>query len=111
MECLALTVEEVMHIRQVLVKAELEKFQQYKEIYISLKKGKVDTTSSSFIVRAIVFLSHFKYNKFHVLSVPHAVLPFLGLLFLSDQKVLSLHLVLHLPVLQKVNSVNVTRTR
>lgn len=58
MECLALTVEEVMHIRQVLVKAELEKFQQYKEIYISLKKGKVDTTSSSFIVRAIVFLSH-----------------------------------------------------
>ncbi|XP_077937759.1 protein spire homolog 1 isoform X5 [Gasterosteus aculeatus] len=40
-ECLALTVEEVMHIRQVLVKAELEKFQQYKEIYISLKKGKV----------------------------------------------------------------------
>ncbi|KAM8841674.1 protein spire homolog 1 isoform 2-T2 [Spinachia spinachia] len=40
-ECLALTVEEVMHIRQVLVKAELEKFQQYKEIYTSLKKGKV----------------------------------------------------------------------
>ncbi|XP_032390928.1 protein spire homolog 1 isoform X2 [Etheostoma spectabile] len=40
-ECLALTVEEVMHIRQVLVKAELEKFQQYKEIYIALKKGKV----------------------------------------------------------------------
>lgn len=42
-ECLALTVEEVMHIRQVLVKAELEKFQQYKEIYTALKKGKVDT--------------------------------------------------------------------
>ncbi|XP_029299770.1 protein spire homolog 1 isoform X2 [Cottoperca gobio] len=40
-ECLALTVEEVMHIRQVLVKAELEKFQQYKEIYNALKKGKV----------------------------------------------------------------------
>uniref|UniRef100_A0A8C9XLW8 Spire-type actin nucleation factor 1a n=1 Tax=Sander lucioperca TaxID=283035 RepID=A0A8C9XLW8_SANLU len=40
-ECLALTVEEVMHIRQVLVKAELEKFQQYKEIYTALKKGKV----------------------------------------------------------------------
>lgn len=46
MECLALTVEEVMHIRQVLVKAELEKFQQYKEIYTALKKGKVDTTYS-----------------------------------------------------------------
>ncbi|KAF3707465.1 Protein spire -like protein 1 [Channa argus] len=40
-QCLALTVEEVMHIRQVLVKAELEKFQQYKDIYTALKKGKL----------------------------------------------------------------------
>ncbi|XP_060717784.1 protein spire homolog 1 isoform X2 [Tachysurus vachellii] len=40
-ECLSLTVEEVMHIRQVLVKAELEKFQQYKDIYNALKKGKL----------------------------------------------------------------------
>ncbi|TFK12344.1 shugoshin-like 1 [Platysternon megacephalum] len=40
-ECLALTVEEVMHIRQVLVKAELEKYQQYKDVYIALKKGKL----------------------------------------------------------------------
>ncbi|KAM9308333.1 protein spire homolog 1 [Gastrophryne carolinensis] len=40
-ECLALTVEEVMHIRQVLVKAELEKYQQYKEVYNALKKGKL----------------------------------------------------------------------
>lgn len=40
-ECLSLTVEEVMHIRQVLVKAELEKFQQYKDVYNALKKGKV----------------------------------------------------------------------
>ncbi|KAM8734977.1 protein spire homolog 1 isoform 5-T5 [Acanthopagrus schlegelii] len=40
-ECLSLTVEEVMHIRQVLVKAELEKFQQYKEIYNAMKKGKL----------------------------------------------------------------------
>ncbi|XP_022053527.2 protein spire homolog 1 isoform X2 [Acanthochromis polyacanthus] len=40
-ECLTLTVEEVMHIRQVLVKAELEKFQQYKDIYTALKKGKL----------------------------------------------------------------------
>uniref|UniRef100_A0A8B9YSW8 Spire type actin nucleation factor 1 n=1 Tax=Bos mutus grunniens TaxID=30521 RepID=A0A8B9YSW8_BOSMU len=39
-ECLALTVEEVMHIRQVLVKAELEKYQQYKDVY-ALKKGKL----------------------------------------------------------------------
>ncbi|XP_063779500.1 protein spire homolog 1 isoform X5 [Pseudophryne corroboree] len=40
-ECLALTVEEVMHIRQVLVKAELEKYQQYKDVYSALKKGKL----------------------------------------------------------------------
>ena len=40
-ECLSLTVEEVMHIRQVLVKAELEKFQQYKDIYTAMKRGKV----------------------------------------------------------------------
>ncbi|EGW00722.1 Protein spire-like 1 [Cricetulus griseus] len=39
--CLALTVEEVMHIRQVLVKAELEKYQQYKDVYTALKKGKL----------------------------------------------------------------------
>lgn len=30
-----------MHIRQVLVKAELEKFQQYRDVYNALKKGKV----------------------------------------------------------------------
>lgn len=41
MECLSLTVEEVMHIRQVLVKAELEKYQQYRDVYHALKKGKV----------------------------------------------------------------------
>lgn len=40
-ESLALTVEEVMHIRQVLVKAELEKYQQYKDVYSALKKGKL----------------------------------------------------------------------
>ncbi|KAJ8273264.1 hypothetical protein GJAV_G00099560 [Gymnothorax javanicus] len=40
-ECLALTVEEVMHIRQVLVKAELEKYQQCKDVYSALKKGKL----------------------------------------------------------------------
>ncbi|XP_048849425.1 protein spire homolog 1-like [Brienomyrus brachyistius] len=40
-ECLSLTVEEVMHIRQVLVKAELEKFQQYRDVYNALKKGKL----------------------------------------------------------------------
>lgn len=45
-ECLTLTVEEVMHIRQVLVKAELEKFQQYKDVYNALKKGKVNSLFS-----------------------------------------------------------------
>ncbi|KAG9283806.1 hypothetical protein AMEX_G2615 [Astyanax mexicanus] len=40
-ECLSLTVEEVMHIRQVLVKAELEKVQQCRDVYNALKKGKL----------------------------------------------------------------------
>lgn len=53
-ECLALTVEEVMHIRQVLVKAELEKFQQYKDIYTALKKGKVGTRICLAVRRTIV---------------------------------------------------------
>lgn len=55
-ECLALTVEEVMHIRQVLVKAELEKFQQYKDIYTALKKGKVDTKWKLFDFRGIIII-------------------------------------------------------
>lgn len=41
MECLTLTVDEVMHIRRVLVKAELERYQQSKDLYNALKKGKV----------------------------------------------------------------------
>ncbi|KAG8508137.1 Protein spire-2, partial [Galemys pyrenaicus] len=40
-ESLALTVEEVMDVRRVLVKAEMEKFMQHKELLSSLKKGKV----------------------------------------------------------------------
>uniref|UniRef100_A0A5F8GTW3 Spire type actin nucleation factor 2 n=1 Tax=Monodelphis domestica TaxID=13616 RepID=A0A5F8GTW3_MONDO len=40
-ESLALTVEEVINVRRVLVKAEMEKFLQNKELYNSLKKGKV----------------------------------------------------------------------
>ncbi|KAL6480660.1 hypothetical protein MHYP_G00116930 [Metynnis hypsauchen] len=40
-ESLALTVEEVISVRRVLVKAEMEKFLQNKELYSSLKKGKV----------------------------------------------------------------------
>lgn len=54
MECLALTVEEVMHIRQVLVKAELEKFQQYKDVYNALKKGKVGTAFISALLQPLI---------------------------------------------------------
>lgn len=41
MESLALTVEEVMDVRRVLVKAEMEKFLQNKELVSSLRRGKV----------------------------------------------------------------------
>ncbi|KAM9122608.1 protein spire homolog 2 [Pangshura tecta] len=40
-ESLALTVEEMMDVRRVLVKAEMEKFLPSKELYNSLKKGKI----------------------------------------------------------------------
>ncbi|XP_004473486.1 protein spire homolog 2 isoform X1 [Dasypus novemcinctus] len=40
-ESLALTVEEVVDVRRVLVKAEMEKFLQNKELYSGLKKGKI----------------------------------------------------------------------
>lgn len=41
MESLALTVEEMINVRRVLVKAEMEKFLQSKELYSSLRRGKV----------------------------------------------------------------------
>ncbi|XP_020365667.1 protein spire homolog 2 isoform X1 [Rhincodon typus] len=40
-ESLALTVEEVINVRKVLVKAEMEKFLPSKDLYNSLRKGKV----------------------------------------------------------------------
>ncbi|KAJ6657160.1 hypothetical protein lerEdw1_002749 [Lerista edwardsae] len=40
-ESLALTVEEMINVRRVLVKAEMEKFLQSKELYSSLRKGKI----------------------------------------------------------------------
>ncbi|XP_052584190.1 protein spire homolog 2 [Peromyscus californicus insignis] len=40
-ESLALTVEEVVDVRRVLVKAEMEKFLQDKELFSSLKRGKI----------------------------------------------------------------------
>lgn len=42
-ESLALTMDEVINVRRVLVKAEMEKFLQSKELYSNLKKGKVRT--------------------------------------------------------------------
>lgn len=41
MESLALTVDEVINVRRVLVKAEMEKFLQNKELYNNLRRGKV----------------------------------------------------------------------
>ena len=41
MESLALTVEEVINVRRVLVKAEMEKYLPSKELYNNLKRGKV----------------------------------------------------------------------
>uniref|UniRef100_A0AAV2KR34 Uncharacterized protein n=1 Tax=Knipowitschia caucasica TaxID=637954 RepID=A0AAV2KR34_KNICA len=40
-ESLALTVDEVINVRRVLVKAEMEKYLQSKELYNNLKRGKV----------------------------------------------------------------------
>ncbi|XP_064192003.1 protein spire homolog 2 isoform X1 [Anguilla rostrata] len=40
-ESLALTVDEVINVRRVLVKAEMEKFLQSKDLYNNLRKGKV----------------------------------------------------------------------
>ncbi|KAM4833573.1 protein spire homolog 2 [Thomomys bottae] len=40
-ESLALTVEEMVDVRRVLVKAEMEKFVQDKELFSSLKRGKI----------------------------------------------------------------------
>lgn len=45
-ESLALTVEEVMGVRRVLVKAEMERFLHDKELASSLRKGKVSWPGS-----------------------------------------------------------------
>lgn len=42
------------------------------------------------------------------MNLPNFVLSSLALFFVSDKEVLSLYLVLHLPVLQKVNPVTIT---
>ncbi|XP_056307836.1 protein spire homolog 2 [Danio aesculapii] len=40
-ETLALTVDEVINVRRILVKAEMEKYMQNKELFSNLKKGKI----------------------------------------------------------------------
>lgn len=63
-----------MHIRQVLVKAELEKFQQYKDVYNAMKKGKVvglQQHFNSFLYRDIyTFSSCFFYCSFASVAEP-----------------------------------------
>ncbi len=128
-ECLTLTVEEVMHIRQVLVKAELEKFQQYKDVYNALKKGKVHllftftarstcialyTLAQAYVWGLSSFLEHMMHKKaVYILGLTRfwtclvcvctvsvsLCNPSSALLLMSDEEVLALHLVLHLPVL------------
>lgn len=97
MECLTLTVEEVMHIRQVLVKAELEKFQQYKDVYNALKKGKVALPLWSLTFGWLALMHSHKYFWGFLFL-------FLALLLVSREEVLLLHLGVHVPVLQEVRA-------
>ncbi len=79
MECLSLTVEEVMHIRQVLVKAELEKFQQYKDIYNAMKKGKVTSSCMTHIACIMYSITH----KVNALTVVTAFMNEVACIFLD----------------------------
>lgn len=92
MESLALTVEEMINVRRVLVKAEMEKFLQSKELYNSLKKGKVGTGTGG----AELPLYHLHLTL--TLPVPT------GLLLLPRQ-IPPLLLACSLPLLQAVSTV------
>lgn len=54
-ESLALTVDEVINVRRVLVKAEMEKFLQNKELYNNLKRGKVTRWNCISVSHCAVF--------------------------------------------------------
>lgn len=84
-----------MHIRQVLVKAELEKFQQYKDVYNALKKGKVALPLWSLTFGWLALMHSHKYFGGFL---------FLALLLVSREEVLLLHLGVHVPVLQEVRA-------
>lgn len=53
--------------------------------------------------------SPLKRTRFYTLHLTHFMISSLAVLFMSDQEVLFLHLVLHLPVLQKVSSLTTMR--
>lgn len=55
-ESLALTVDEVINVRRVLVKAEMEKYLQSKELYNNLKKGKVMRSVSVFLPLSVILV-------------------------------------------------------
>lgn len=91
-ESLALTVEEMINVRRVLVKAEMEKFQQSKELYNSLKKGKVGAGAGGGRVVPL-------------LPPPVLTLPVPAGLLLLPHQVPPLLLALSLPLLQAVSTV------
>ncbi|NXO09039.1 SPIR2 protein, partial [Oriolus oriolus] len=66
-ESLALTVEEMINVRRVLVKAEMEKFLQSKELYSSLRKGKMKMPSKK--------LAHIPVYALGFESLPGSLLP------------------------------------
>ncbi|RMC09371.1 hypothetical protein DUI87_14379 [Hirundo rustica rustica] len=66
-ESLALTVEEMINVRRVLVKAEMEKFLQSKELYSSLRRGKMKMPSKK--------LAHIPVYALGFESLPGSLLP------------------------------------
>lgn len=90
-ESLALTVDEVINVRRVLVKAEMEKFLQKKELYNNLKKGKVTHQSRRRCCRSS---SHVCSNG--TVCVHVRVCVRVGLLLLQSE-VPSLLMAFHLP--------------
>lgn len=103
MESLALTVEEMINVRRVLVKAEMEKFLQSKELYSGLRKGKVSALGGG--VGAILWGLCMKPAcplPCHGPRGSWLSFPLADLLLLQDQ-VCSLLLAPHLPLLQEVS--------
>ncbi|KFO38544.1 Protein spire like protein 2 [Fukomys damarensis] len=96
-ESLALTVEEVVDVRRVLVKAEMEKFVQDKELFSSLKRGKVRRLDKG---RLGVLQEPAARGAVNILRSSRLFLP--GLLLLQGP-VLAVHLATDLSLLQEVS--------